>query len=328
MDHDSLKIAHDLSRAGEPYALVTVVWRRAPSSAKAGSTAIVDVSGHMRGWVGGACAEPTLVREAMAAMADGTPRLLFVGPDAELDARQRDGIVAVPMACESEGALEVYVEPIIPKPQVVVIGRSPAVDALAVMARALGWSSTIVDDGGRVDDHPSDVVVRTSLDLAGLGVGGHTFLIVATQGHYDEPALEAALATEAGYIGLVASRQRADAVLDWLRGRGLGDDQLGRIHAPAGLDLGSTDQAEMGVAILADLVQRRALGGIAAPVPITVPELEVDPVCGMDVDPATSKYRLTHEGVTHHFCAAGCQVAFEADPSAFVAVGPEVTDEP
>ena len=298
--------------------MATVVWRRSPSSGKVGARALITADGRIYGWLGGACAEPAVVSEAVRAIADRSPRLMFLGPADELPLHQRDGVVSVPIACQSEGALEVYVEPVVPKPSLVVVGRSPAVDALARMGQALGWRATVVDDGGRVDDHPGVERVGTSLSEVPSETGG--FVVVATQGHYDEDAPEAALGTTAGYIGLVASHTRAEAVIGYLRDRGVSEEQLARIHAPAGLDLGSVTNEEIAVAILAELVQRKAAGEGLAGEAVPTPETHeaVDPMCGMTVQVATARYRATHEGRTYYFCSAGCREAFLSDPAAVV----------
>jgi xanthine dehydrogenase accessory factor len=141
--------------------------------------------------------------------------------------------------------------------------------------------------------------------------------VVATQGHYDEPALEAALATPAAYVGLVASAKRASAVRELLRGGGVGEEALLRLHAPAGLDLGTTEHHEIAVAILAELVALRAGASSAPPVPVRVPEQALDPVCGMAVDVATARFRSEQAERQVYFCAAGCKRAYDADPSAF-----------
>jgi len=206
---DILELANELSRRGEAFVLATVVWRRAPSSGKIGSTAVVTPDRRVRGWLGGACAEPTVIREALKALEEGMPRLLFLGPPEELAARGREGVVTVPIACQSEGALEVYVEPVLPQPQLVVIGRSPAVATLARMAGALGWRTVVVDEGGVPEDYPDVGRVLTTLDLGDAHVDERSFVVIATQGHYDEDALERAIATPAAYVGLVASRRRA-----------------------------------------------------------------------------------------------------------------------
>jgi len=293
-----LALANRLAGEGEPFALATVVWRRAPSSGKPGATAVITTDRQITGWIGGACAEPTVIREAIRAIEEGSPRLLFLGTPDELEAHGREGVVTVPIACQSEGALEVYVEPVLPAPHVVVIGRSPAAVALADLAVALDWRATRADE---------------SLELG--AVTSSSFVVVATQGHYDEGALEAALATPAAYIGLVASRTRGESVLGYLRDRGVSVKDLERVHAPAGLDLGKVQPGEIAVAILAELVQLRALGTLptndAEPTPR---HEEVDPVCGMTVDVTDALHRTTFEGRTYYFCSAGCLATFEADP--------------
>jgi xanthine dehydrogenase accessory factor len=238
VDAEVLAEAVQLTRARTPFALATVVWRRAPSSGHIGSKGIILSDGTVRGWLGGACAQPTVVREALASLEDGEARLLFMGSPDELAAREHDEAITVPMACESEGAMEIYLEPFLPVPQLVVLGRSPAVHALTVQARSLGWDLTVIDDGGEPDEHPHPELVRTTLDLGGLGIGPSTAIVVATQGHYDDLALRVALDTDAGYIGVVAAEKRASALLELLREQGVDDAQLARVHAPAGLDLG------------------------------------------------------------------------------------------
>jgi xanthine dehydrogenase accessory factor len=316
-----LSLAAELSSRGEPYVLATVVWRRAPSSGQEGATALITPDGVVRGWIGGACAEPTVVREARKAIEEGTPRLLFLGSPDELEAHRRDGVVSVPIACQSEGALEVYVEPVLPQPQIVAIGRSPAALALTRLARGLGWRSLAIDDGGTVSEHEADTII-TLLDLG--DVDDRSFVVVATQGHYDEDALERALATPAVYVGLVASAKRAAAVLGYLRDRGVAQDQLDRVHAPAGVDLGHVGADEIAVAILAEIVRLRAAGELDAPPAAVAPAArheEIDPVCGMTVDVADARFRTTNEGRTVYFCSAGCLAAFEEDPARFQEVG-------
>jgi xanthine dehydrogenase accessory factor len=304
-----LRLAAELSERGEPFVLATVVWRRAPSSGKEGATALITPDRRVRGWLGGACAEPTVVREALKALEEGSPRLLFLGPPEELEGRARDGIVTVPIACQSEGALEVYVEPVLPQPQIVAIGRSPVAGALAALATGLGWRSVLNEDG---------------VDFEAV-VDERSYVVVATQGHFDEDALGHALTTPAAYVGLVASRKRADAVLGYLRDRGTPEETLARVHAPAGLDLGHVSTDEIAVAILAEIVQLKAVGKLGAVVlpgagPAEPRHEEIDPVCGMTVDVADARYRTVHDGRTYYFCSAGCLESFESDPARYATV--------
>ena len=172
----------------------------------------------------------------------------------------------------------------------------------------------MIDDGGAATDHPFPELVRTTLDLSGLGIGAASAIVVATQGHYDDLALEAALATDAGYIGVIAAGKRAAATLELLRDAGFGDEQLlpGDALRP-GLDLGPVDNAEIAVAVLADLVARRTAGQLTATSPAPAHRYAVDPVCGMTVLIDAAKYSIQFEGVAYYFCAASCLEAFRAD---------------
>ena len=314
-----------------PFVLASVIWRRAPSSGQQGSQAVILPDGAVGGWLGGACAEPTVIVEALACLDHGEPRLLCLGP---ADGRDRgrspipgqadkdsDGLRSIAMACDSQGAMEIYLEPSLPAPQVVVVGRSPAVDAIAAVAIAIGWDAVIIDDGGQPDDHERPELVRTSLDLSSLAVDPATAVVVATQGHYDDVALAAALGTDAGYIGLVASAKRAQAMNDYLSTQGFGAVDLARVSAPAGLDLGRISNQEIAAAVVADLVARRAEGQLALDsggVARERPAEAFDPVCGMAVLVAGARYHTTHDDSAYYFCAPGCQQRFEADPAAFM----------
>ena len=323
MDAGVLAQAVELFEARQPFVLASVVWRRAPSSGHQGSKAVILADGTVRGWLGGACAEPSVVGHGLECLATGEPALLFLGQPDELDGRSYDGVQTIAMACESEGAMEVYLEPHRPQPQLIAVGRSPAVDAMAAAAAAVGWRPVVIDDGGDPAEHARPELVRTKLDFTGLGADPATAVVVATQGHYDDLALAEALATDAGYIGLVASPRRAEAVLDSLRSRGFGPDDLGRVSAPAGLDLGRVPNAEIAVAVMADLVARRAAGELAGAVGAPAARAEAtDPVCSMTVLIDDAKYHTVHDGADYWFCAAGCLRAFTADPESFLAPTP------
>ena len=305
-DHSVLEQASELARAGEPFALATVVWRQGPSSSQQGSRAIITAAGELRGWIGGACAEPAVLREAREVISSGVPRLLLLGEPGQFGGAVPDGMRVVPIACQSEGALEVYVEPVVPAPHLVVVGRSPMAQALDNMASALGWRTALV---------PGEEF--TSADAS-----ERSMVVVATQGHGDEEALEQAVRARPAYLGLVGSRRRGAAVLGYLAERGLDPEELGRVRVPAGLDLGRTTHQEIAVAILAELVQLRASGGLARRQPTAASEPDepaaeaVDPVCGMTVATGSSGRPLIHDGQAYYFCSARCRREFERDPAA------------
>lgn len=292
---DILSVAADLRDRGQAFALATVTWRQGPSSGKSGSKAIIRPDGSVTGWIGGACARPTVVREALAALTDGRPRLLSLGTE-----DHRPDVVAVPMACASEGAMEVYVEPVLPAPDLHIVGSSPMTETLATLAGTLGWRVRHLDEA-----------TFDGLDEASM-------IVIATQGDFDEPAVQAALASPARYVGLVASAKRAASVVEWLRSHAVSDEALARLRSPAGLDLGPVGHEEIAVAILAELVALKASGGFTEVIEVSQPETAIDPVCEMTVDIATARFVTEHEGTAYYFCAAGCQRAFEANPAAFL----------
>jgi xanthine dehydrogenase accessory factor len=286
---DILIRAGRLAEAGKPYVLATVVRVERPASTRRGDRALVTPAGELEGWVGGACSEPIVIREALRALADGEPRLVRIGPPGGGDKAPGDVVVAE-SSCASEGTVEVLVEPQLPRPLLVIVGDSAAAVTLAELARAIDW--------------------RVSTDVA----EDPDAVVVATMGHADEEALEAALAGPAAYIGLVASARRAAVVLAALRERGLGEDALTRVHSPAGLDLGPATQPEIAVAILAELVAWRhtRVGGEAVLLEA------IDPVCGMTVAVEAAGDAFVLEGVSYYFCCAGCRSRFEAEPARYL----------
>src|ERR1700761_5645713 len=237
----------DLARRGESFALATVVWRQGPSSGKESCRAIVTAGGQLHGWIGGACAEPVVIRQAKEVIAEGVPRLLLLGTPEQFSESLPEGMLFVPISCSSEGSLEVYIEPVQPTPHLVVVGHSPMAQTLGELARALGWRADVIP--GR--------------DFTAGQAGPRSIVVVATQGHHDEEAVTAAIEARPAYIGLVGSARRGRTVLGYLADRGLPAAALERVHTPAGLDLGPTTHQEIAVSILAELVQLRAAGKLA-----------------------------------------------------------------
>src|SRR5580704_17211965 len=293
--------ATELARRGEPFALATVVWRQAPSSSQQGAKALITADGGLHGWIGGACAEPTVIREAREVIHSGAARLLLLGDPEQFGYQAAagdlpDGMSFVPISCQSEGAIEVYIEPVLPVPHLVVVGTSPMAGTLAELARALGWQADLI----------------AGQDFTAANATPRSLVVVATQGHDDEGVLERAVAARPAYLGLVGSRRRGTAVLGYLADRGVPQDQLDRVRVPAGLDLGRTTHAEIAVAILAELVQLQAAGGGggALPAPVlpaaatgpagTSPAAATDPVCGMSVPIGPGTRTSRRDGETYY----------------------------
>ncbi len=306
MADELLALAAELARRGEAFALATVVRCERPTSAKPGAKALVRADGTVAGWVGGACAEPVVVREAMGALRDGQPRLVGLYGEGRQGGGRTEGVVEYPMTCHSGGTLEIYVEPYLPKPLLVLVGRGPVVETLAALARAADYAVEILGEDA-VDD-----------GLGRLPLSRRSSVVVATHGDGDEHALARVLETAAGYVSLVASRRRAAAVMDRLRGAGVTAERLARLKAPAGLDIGAVTPKEIAVSVLAEVVQAHRGDKGEGPEPESggaTPRAEArDPICGMLVDVATAAHSSESAAGPVYFCCRSCKETFDREP--------------
>jgi xanthine dehydrogenase accessory factor len=263
---DILDAISDRKATGQPFALATVVRTVAATAAKAGAKAVILPDGTIsEGWIGGGCARAAVLKAAREALADGRPRLVSVQPP---DALQEQGITAgaelagmrfANNMCPSQGTMDVFVEPVLPRPEIVVCGSSPVAVAVVELGRRIGFAVTVCAPAAEqasfaTADH------RINGYAPPLEAAGLRFIVVATQGHGDEAALQAALATEANYVAFVGSRKKAQALRAKLAESGIAAERLAKVKAPAGLDLGAITPDEIAVSILAEIVAARRSG--------------------------------------------------------------------
>lgn len=324
MRPDLLFLASDLSRRGDGFALATVVRREPPSSARVGNSALITQGGAFHGWLGGSCTQPAVVREALRALADGRPRLIALSPDPASD--RRAGVTALPMTCHSGGCVDIYIEPVLPAPRLVVFGVSPVAQALVRLARAMGYLVDAVDPEADRAAFPEADRIITALDSPQLtsppgSRGEPPYAVIATMGQRDEEAIRAALELGPAYVGLVSSRRRFDQIRAALPGPGLVAADLDRIQCPAGLDIGAHTPEEIALSVLAEMVRRRrpAEAGPAERPPEE--GVTTDPVCGMTVATGSAAHRAESGGQTYYFCCAGCRDRFLQAPERY-AVAP------
>ncbi|WP_440765686.1 XdhC family protein [Natronorubrum sp. DTA7] len=250
-----------LAERGTPYARATVVRREAPVSANVGDRALVTTDDDLVGWVGGAaCAQSRVESEARAAIDEGEPRLIGLAPDpAEID---RPGLEAFPMTCQSEGTLEVFIEPVVPTTKLLVVGGSPVANSLVRLASELAIDVTVVDPDGVGGTVPDDVTVLSTLEPESIAeaVGPGPLVVAASMGEYDARAVAAGVLADAPYIGLVASDARAETVVD--RAAGLLEQEpksvRDAITNPAGIDISAKTGPEIAASVLAELIDVRA----------------------------------------------------------------------
>ncbi len=338
----------ELEAAGGTFAVATVVAVQRPTSARPGAMGIVHPDGTIEGWVGGSCAQPVVVREALRALVDGHPRLLRLSKSAPAEGRRGDGVVELVMTCHSGGTLEIYVEPHRPAPSLWIAGTTPIVGALVSLGAATGWRVSVFDPIADEEAFPDAERVSTQTALGRIDPDVSPYVVVATQGIWDEEALAAALRRDVSYVGLVASPTRAGVVRAWLRDEAnVPEERLAALRAPCGMDLGAETPEEIAISILAELVQVRrgraafvavpgpatlaggtAASGLLAEValaPVVDDIVLLDPVCGMTVDREHARHLAEHDGVVYAFCSMGCRTAFIKEPGAYVA-GPTTAE--
>ena len=296
---ESLRRAGDLAGGESPFALVTVVRTEPATSARVGDRAVVHPDGSIEGWVGGGCIGPTARREALAALEEGEPRLVRITPDT---AAAQPGVHVTKMTCASEGTADLYVEPFLPRPTLVVAGDSPVTATLAAIAPPLGFRLVSLEG-------------LAELTAEAVPYSRDTWMVVASFGGFDEDAVEAGVRLGLPYVGLVASARRAERVMSELRDRGLKSGDLSVVRSPAGLPMGAGGQEGISLSVMAEIFSLRAR--LRPPTTTEPPAEATDPVCGMQVEVQTARHTSEYDTETYYFCGPGCKRAFEKEPQKY-----------
>jgi len=329
-----------LHETGNPFAIATVIRAEKPTSAKVGAKALITEEGNLSGWIGGSCAEPTVKREAKKALLDGQPRLIRLCPPEKMGMAPQEGVIEIALTCISGGTLEIYIEPQLAQPHLVVVGHLATAEALVSLGKDLGWRISLLGLEVSHERFPDADQVVDELDFQKIKVNQNSYVVIASHGNYDEDMLVAALQSEATYVALIASKKRSEAILQYLNESNLTKEQIARLKYPAGLDFGAVSPEEIALSILAEIIQRRRQSPTSSgldtsenstrstrPSNASTLELPVmknsvlealDPVCGMTVEIATAHFTSEYNGKTYYFCAAGCKRSFDKEPQKYV----------
>lgn len=331
-----LQLEQRLIDADRPFAVVTVIRAAPPTSTRVGAQALVEGDGTLHGWIGGGCSRAIVIDAAREAIRSGQPKRVRISnepgaADAEVEAHA--------MPCASNGALELFIQPTVPAPLVVVFGATPAAQEACVLARRVGLRACIAADAP--DGTPAAARGAPRFDADALNRMAPMMVLVATQGDGDEGALEAALRSTASAILLIASRRKAERLRETMRLSGIDEARLAALHAPAGPPIHAHTPQEIALGAVAGLVTLRhelelAAAGEAAPhtavTSESVPPLPpceasgapaiagryVNPVCGMSIDIATAKHVVEYGGERVYFCCDCCKVEFERAPERYL----------
>ncbi|MCE7922080.1 MAG: YHS domain-containing protein [Haliscomenobacteraceae bacterium CHB4] len=332
MTDEFFTTASELKTRGEPFAAVTVVRNESPSSGKTGDKAIFGKNGLLAGWIGGGCVYSIAMKEVSDALEDGKPRFVRVSPHPKSDAPS--GVKEYKMTCHSGGTVDLFIEPVMPRPHLIVLGKSVIGRALLRIAKAADFSLTIVNDEATHDAFPDADHWQTQFDLSGMAFDDRTFIVVSTQGDHDEQALEAALSVTCRYVGFVGSRKKRDGVFDYLKKKGISEARLKAVHAPVGLDINGKTPEEVAISILAEIIREYRTQDVSKiqftatknePVAEQTPEesgpkrpqIITNPVCGMPISLGMAKYIVETDGDPIYFCCDGCKNKFDAEPEKY-----------
>jgi xanthine dehydrogenase accessory factor len=251
----------------------------------------------MIGWVGGGCVQPIVLREAKHALQTGDPKLLTISPDAPRD--DWIGVQSFRMTCEGGGSLEIYLEPFLPKPQLLIVGDSPVAKSLAQLGALLDFKVVAVDkDFSSVRDQ----------------INESSYVVVATMGNRDEEGLLAVIGTRPKYLGLVASKKKSEALFEYVRETGSTEEDIAVITCPAGIEIGSKTLPEIALSVAAEIVRVHRANDSRTPSVKSVAATATDPICGMTVDVENAKYSSVVGGTTIYFCCLRCKETFDRPP--------------
>jgi len=293
---DMLAAAQRLQEQDQPFALVTVLRVIAPASARPGDKAVVTADGIQQGWIGGGCAQPAVLRTVRQALADGRARMIRIAPSEQGEVRELDDVLEFGMACHSGGTLELFIDPMLPRARLTVIGDSPLAVALAGLAPRVGLPVTVLAHAADATRFPDAERVLTSDDpvAAAAGVAPGSFVVVATQGRRDLQGLRAALALQARTVFFVASARKAMVLKESLAEAGQDAAAVAAIVAPAGQLIGAQTPEEIALSVLAAVVAARR-GATAAGTPAIGPAAATSTGAGAGAGAGTGTGAVTRK---------------------------------
>ncbi|MCA6074501.1 XdhC family protein [Fulvivirga sedimenti] len=302
-------------------AIAQVVRREAPTSGKPGDKALITADGQVHGWIGGGCTKGIVIKEAVEAIREQTPRLVRIQNG--MQTPEQSGVKNYGMTCMSGGAVEVYIEPIMTVTEIIIFGRSHIAKALSEIGSAAGFSVSVVSDVAEKEMFPMAQNIMSLEDFLSANMPAiQAYAVVCTQGEDDARHLETAIHANPKYLAFVSSRKKANSIFMGLKRSGISHDQLVKIQTPAGLDINAKTPEEVAISILAQIIQHKYAGAGESTSNLDEMELTEDlyinPVCKIPVQKSTAKYVLEYEGEKVYFCCDGCKESFEKNPAAYM----------
>jgi len=320
---DFFDSVHNQRELDEPAAMAMIVRREAPSSGKPGDKAVITKKGEVKGWIGGGCTKGIVIKEALEAIDQQTPRLVRIQPNDQKD--EQAGVKNYRMTCMSGGTVEVYIEPIMQVSKIHIFGRSHISKALCEIGRAAGFYVNIISELADDVMFPSANKITKLSDFSPEVSMAKDYVVVCTQGEDDEKSVEQAIHSNPRYLSFVSSMKKANSVFLYLKRSGIEHKELVRIKTPAGIDINAKTPEEVAISILAEIIKEKRQETVETSAETQSvdsdnleDELYINPVCKIPVQKRTAKHVLEHNGEKVYFCCDGCKVSFEKEPEAYL----------
>ncbi|THD68874.1 YHS domain-containing protein [Robertkochia marina] len=316
---------------GDDFAIAQVVDRIAPSSGKVGDKAIILETGELIGWIGGGCVRGIVIKEALEVIKTKRYRRVRISPEG--GSKETPTYKEYVMSCQSKGTVEIMIEPVIPQPELIVVGKSNIARKLVQLASAADFRVTVMASDADVQMFPSAQRLEDHVDFSTIKKFTNTYIIVTTQGEDDELSVKKALETNAKYVGFVASAKKSDDIKTYLTSAGIPEERINQLRSPVGIDINAKLASEVAISILADVIAdfRKANTGYGsrceseemetAQEPVNEQFAEdyyINPVCGVPVSKKNPKHVIEYKDEKVYFCCDGCKVSFEKNPEQYM----------
>ena len=326
----ALQIEKQLAK-GADFAIAQVVERIAPSSGKVGDKALILETGELIGWIGGGCVRGIVIKEALEVIKTKRYRRVRISPEG--GTTETPTFKEYVMSCQSKGTIEIMIEPVIPQPELIIVGKSNIARKLVQLASAADFRVSVMASDADVQMFPSAQSLSDVVDFSTFKRFSNTYIIVTTQGEDDELSVKKALETPARYVGFVASAKKSEDIRTYLREAGIPEERIAQLRSPVGLDINAKLASEVAVSILAEVIAdfRKANAGYgarceteevtASEEPVNdqfTEEYYINPVCGVPVSKKNPKHVIEYNNEKVYFCCDGCKVSFEKDPAQYM----------
>jgi len=306
---------------GEEFAVAHVIWREAPSSGKPGDKAIILKDGTIIGWIGGGCVKGIAVKEAREAIRENRSRLVRIDPD-EVNSEDSSH-KTYRMSCHSGGTMELFIEPITPNPQLIIVGKSNIARALSKLAIATNLRVHVLSNDVHKGMFPGVNNIHDRVDFSKINIDKNTFIVVSTQGEDDEESIRKALETSCNYVGFISSLRKSVKIKEYLEQTELSTNRINELKIPVGMDINAKLPEEIAISILAEIVQLfrdpNRKEDQESDTAIN-DDTYINPVCRVAVSKKDAKHVLEYGAHTVYFCCDGCKVSFDTEPEKYIEI--------